>query len=144
MKSELIELGERARAFRKEGKLEQAVEVLSVMIQREPGWEHGACQYEMAICCEGLGRTTEAQAYFRGALSYDPASPIFLGGLASHLYLHGEASEAFEAHLNLLRTEISSGDTYGAEQTKIAIAALGRRLGLTDEEIEARIRDMSA
>lgn len=140
MGSELVELEGEARAFRKQGRFADAIRVLSTIVQREPGWEHGLCHYEMAICYEGLGMYQEARDCFRRALSFEPNNTIYLGGLASHLYLHGSAIEAFEAHLNLLRSEASVRDVYGMEQTKIALNALAKKLGLSEQEARNRLK----
>jgi tetratricopeptide (TPR) repeat protein len=139
MQQELVALEARARDLRKASKFEEAIQILLIIVQREPGWEHGLCHYELAICYESLGKLAEAREFFKKALSYEPRNTIYLGGFAAHLYLHEQSFEAFQAHLDLLRVEVEDCDAHGVKQTKIALATLGKKLGMSDEDMQGRI-----
>lgn len=73
------------------------------------------------------------------ALQYEPENTIFLGGLASFLYLHGEPEKAFEAHLQLLKLEKMAGNVADVESLKTPLRALGEKMGLSQIEVTDRI-----
>jgi Flp pilus assembly protein TadD len=139
--AELRLLWKEAFAQRDAGHLEKAVATFMKLVGLRPDFEHGQAIYHLACCCEDLGRFVEADQRFREALSYEPANPYFLGGWASFLYLHGDTAEALEVHLRLLR---ENKGFRNREQTKIALASLGKRLGLSTEELAERMAKAEA
>ncbi len=118
---------------------ERAIEVFTQILRQQPDWEHGLCHYEIALCYEELGKSEDAEKAFRRALQYEPENDVYLGGLASFLYVAGKCEEAFKAHLDLLRLKASNRDQAGIETTKTALNALGRKLGMTEAEVTASI-----
>src|SRR5579862_9542454 len=98
----LRELEQRALGLKMEGRVSEAADLLSDLLQREPSWEHGYGAYTLANCLEDLHKLEAARAAYLHALSHNPRDRIFMGGYASFLYLHGDATEAFDWHLKLL------------------------------------------
>jgi tetratricopeptide (TPR) repeat protein len=140
MKHHLVELDRKALSFREEGKLKEAAELFSAIVREQPDWEHGVGFYDLGICYEDLGQLEKAEEAYRSALRYQPANRDFLGGYASFLYLHGDPEKAFRAHLELLEIERINKDNEEMERTRIALRALGKKMGLSDAEIESRIQ----
>ncbi len=135
----LIELERKAFELRNAGRMKEAAEILSVIVRVRPDWEHGAAVYSLASCHEDLGELEEAETRYRQALRYGPASPIFLGGYASFLYLHGEARKAFVSFLRLLVVERMNRNQAGVRNALEALQSLGRKMGLSVEEVSARV-----
>ena len=119
---------------------ERAIELFSAIVQQQPDWEHGICYYELGICYEELENLKEAERCFRKALSYDPNYYLYLAALASFLYLHGDSREAFNAHLDLIKIDARNRDQRGMEKAQVALRALGKKLGMADEEVLENIR----
>src|SRR5713101_2028982 len=91
MKSHLIETDRKALQLRNTGHLKEAAELFATIVKEQPDWEHGTAFYNLAGCYEDLGELTLAEQCYRDALRYEPKNPHFLGGLASFIYLHGDA-----------------------------------------------------
>ena len=142
MSHHLVELERRALDLRNSGFLEEAAELFAKIVDEQPDWEHGMGFYNLANCYEDLGRIEMAEASYKAALRYEPENTIFLGGLASFLYLHGEPEKAFEAHLKLLKLEKRSKHETEAESLKTPLQALGQRIGLSEAEVTRRINSV--
>lgn len=140
MSADLVDLERRALAARNAGDIGEAARLFAMIVKDQPDWEHGMAAYGLACCYEELGEFALAEQYFREALKHEPENSFFLGGLASFLYLHGDPAESFDYHLTLLKVERKNRDHRGAESTKIALEALGKRLGLSDEAIAEKLR----
>jgi hypothetical protein len=76
---------------------------------------------------------------FEQALNYEPRNPIFLGGLASFLYLHGDPREAFAKHLALIKLERSLGNEAKVLSIAQALRTLGQRIGLPPAAVDGLI-----
>jgi Flp pilus assembly protein TadD len=135
----LVDLERKAFELRNAGRMQEAAEVLSVIVRVRPDWEHGAAVYSLASCYEDLGDLEQAENRYRQALRYGPASPIFLGGYASFLYLHGEARKAFASFLRLLIVERANRNQAGVRNALVALQSLGRKMGLSVDDVSARI-----
>src|SRR5262245_22463152 len=110
MSSHLVDIERRALEARNlAGDIRKAAE-LATIVKEQPGWDHGSATYNLACCYEDLGELSLAEQYFREALQYEPENSIFLGGLASFLYLHGDPAVAFDCHLALLKVDRKIGD----------------------------------
>jgi len=86
---DLLGLEQRAVGAMNAGHLKEAAVFYAEIIAQNPGWEHGTALYGLACCYEDLGELRLAEECYRRALSYEPENPIFIGGLASFLHLHG-------------------------------------------------------
>jgi Flp pilus assembly protein TadD len=128
MKYQLIEIEEKALALQRSGQLREAIEQFAAIAKEQPDWEHGTVFYHLACCYEDLSEFSSAEQSYRNALVYQPKNPIFLGGLASFLYLHGDPAAAFEAYRNLLEIESRSGNQKGIQAAETALKALGGRI----------------
>ncbi|BCA05227.1 Tfp pilus assembly protein PilF [Bradyrhizobium diazoefficiens] len=89
---DLLELEKLALGAMNAGHLKEAAALYAEIVALNPGWEHGAALYSLACCYEDLDELTSAEECYRRALSYEPESPTFIGGLASFLHLHGSQS----------------------------------------------------
>jgi tetratricopeptide (TPR) repeat protein len=136
----LGELERRAIDFRNSGHLEKAAELFSAIVQEQPDWEHGMGFYDLAVCSEDLGRLELAEECYNAALRFETANPIFLGGLASFLYLHGEPEKAFSSYLRFLEVGGMGKDQKGVE---IALQVLGKKMGLSEAEVTERINKVA-
>jgi tetratricopeptide (TPR) repeat protein len=139
MNKYLITLEQKGLELRKAGRLAEAAEIFAIIVKEQPDWEHGTGFYNLATCYEDLGELALAEQGYREALRYEPKNPYFLGGLASFLYLHGDTNQAFASHLDLLEVERASGNQRGMQITRIALEALGKKMGLKEEDIARRI-----
>lgn len=139
MKKHLVDLEKRAFEFKNSGRLREASCFLEQILEEEPHWEHGYGAYLLAECYEEQGDFGKAQIAYERAVETNPSDPVFAGGYAAFLLLHGDASKAFDSHLRLYSIEIAQGDRNGAASTMIALKELGSRLGLSQEVIEDRI-----
>jgi Flp pilus assembly protein TadD len=135
----LTELEKKACQLRNAGRLKEAAKIFSLIVYERPDWEHGTAVYGLADCHEDLGEFELAEARYREALRYGPTNPIFLGGYASFLYLHGDARQAFAVHLDLLLVERTNRNQMGIENAIVSLRSLGKRMGLSQDEISARI-----
>jgi Flp pilus assembly protein TadD len=140
MNSNLVDIERRALEARNAGDIREAARLFAAIVKDQPDWEHGTGAYNLACCCEDLGEFASAGQYFREALKYEPKNSYFLGGLASFLYLHGDPIEAFDYHLVLFKMHRKNGDYRDAENIKIALDVLSKRLGYSDETFAEKLR----
>lgn len=143
MNEHLIELQKRALALKNSGKPEEAAALFENILVEQPGWEHGYGAFSLAECYEEQGKFGEAKAAYENAVRHNPSDPVLLGGYASFLYLHGEASQAFDAYLRLLPIDLEQKNLQGSTATILALNELGHRLGLSKEAIDAQIARVS-
>ena len=143
MKSHLIDLERKALQLRNAGRLKEAAELFAAIVKDQPDWEHGTAFYNLACCYEDLAELALAEHCFSKALDYDPKSPIFLGGHAAFLYIHGDPSKAFSSYLNLLERHKVNNDQKGIESAMIALKTLGKQMGISDEAVAERIEKPS-
>jgi Flp pilus assembly protein TadD len=143
MKSDLINLEKKALALRNAGRLSEAVELFSTIVKEQPDWEHGAAFYNLACCYEDLGELVLAERCYGDALRYQPKNPIFLGGFASFLYLHGDPQKAFDTHLTLLEIENSNGAKDRVNSIALALNPLGEKIGLSRHAVAAKIKNIA-
>lgn len=141
MPHRLVELERRALQLKNSGRIAEAAELFSTIVKEQPNWEHGNGLHDLAQCYEDLGRLELAEDYYRAALAYEPSNYIFLGGLASFLYLHGKPEDAFDAYAKLLVIERSQGLQSVTESCMTALNALGERLGWSREMIADKIEN---
>jgi tetratricopeptide (TPR) repeat protein len=139
METFLTELETEALNFRNQGYLEKAAEIFAQIINRQPNYEHGMCFYDLANCLEHLGDFKKAEENYLAAIKYVPDDLIRLGGYASFLYLHGDPKKAFDAHLHLLFLESELDQTENVKNITLALKALGKRLGFSENEVERKI-----
>lgn len=139
MPHRLVELEGRALRLKNSGKLAEAAELFSEIVEEQPDWEHGMGLHCLGQCCERLGRLDEAKKHYLAALAYEPADNVLLGGFASFLYLHGRPEDAFDAHIKLLIRDRSVGSKEDVRSSMIALYALGDRMGWLHERTAAAI-----
>jgi len=137
----LVELETEGLNRLNQGDIEQAANIFAKIVSKLPDYEHGMCFYDLAGCLEDLGNFEKAEENYLAAIKYDPDDLIRLGGYASFLYLHGDPKKAFDAHLHLLFLESERGQTEDVENTTLAVKALGKRLGLSENEVERKINE---
>src|SRR5690349_3927613 len=137
MASHLVEIERRALQAKNKGRLREAAELYAAIVTESPGWEHGMALYNLAGCYEDLNELPSAEKYYRTALAYEPTNPIFVGGIAAFLHLHGDPIEAFNLHLSLLNLQRRNGDQAGAQSTVKAIHGLAKRIGLSEANLAA-------
>jgi tetratricopeptide (TPR) repeat protein len=138
MQSHLIDLDRKALELKKSGRLAEAAEAYATIVKERPDWEHGTAYFNLAGCYEDMDDSSLAEISYRKALVYDPNNPYFLGGLASLLYLHGDAKEAFSSYQTLFEIEKSNGNVRGMEIAKSALRTLGLKLGIPENTLEAQ------
>lgn len=133
----LVELEQEALALQNNGHFRKAATLFKKIVNEYPNYEFGSCFYSLAYCLEQLGEFEEAEKNYIKAIEYNNEDPIRLGGYASFLYLHGMPSEAFEKHIELIKLEKKLG--FDINNTIIALKALGKKIGLTENEVIARV-----
>lgn len=133
----LVELEQKALSLQNQGDYKDAADLFKRIVDENPNYEFGLCLYSLAYCLEELGELAEAKKNYIKAIEYDNEDPNRLGGYASFLYLHGNASEAFDKHIELMKLENKLG--LDVSTTIIALKRLGEKLGLTEEEVLGRI-----
>lgn len=143
MKTDLINLERKALALQKEGQLREAIELFSSIAKEQPDWEHGGVFYNLACCHEDLGEFELAERCYSDALRYQPKNPIFLGGYASFLFLHGDSQKAFDAHLTLLEIENSNGSKDRVKSIAMALNSLGEKIGLSRPAVTTKIKSIA-
>jgi tetratricopeptide (TPR) repeat protein len=139
MSQSLLELAKRALMLKNSGQHGEAAALYEVILSSQPDWEHGYGAFSLAECYEEQGDIRKAELAYETAVSTNPTDPVLLGGHASFLYLHREASQAFDAYLNLLALDLAQSNAQGAAGNVLALNELGRRMGLSQEAIDARI-----
>lgn len=136
----LIEIEQKALALQNSGEFGKAAVLFKQIIDEYPDYEFGSCFYSLANCLEGLGQYEEAENNYEKALEYDNEDPIRLGGYASFLYLHGNLSEAFDKYIELMKLEKKLG--FDFSDTIIALKTLGKKIGLTEDQIIAKVESL--
>jgi tetratricopeptide (TPR) repeat protein len=144
MKNHLIGVEQEARSAFQSGKVKEAIRLYSLIVAEDPGWEHGTAMYALAVCYEDDGDYSLAERCYRGALEYEPENLHFIGGLASFLYLHGDANEALKLHTVLFEGAVQHSDHAGAERNEIALKELGRKIGVSSADIKELIDSVTA
>jgi Flp pilus assembly protein TadD len=140
MTHHLVEMEEKALNLQNAGRFREAADLFAAIVKEQPDWEHGAGFYCLAVNCEDSGQLEKAEEAYKSALRYQPAYDIFLGGYAAFLYLHGDPEQAFTKHLELLEVQKSRKNNAAIESTTLALRAVGKKMGLSDAEIENRIK----
>ena len=92
---------ERAEAASDANRHDAAIDLAMKAITADP--THGDGYASLGRACLGLGRHKEAEEHFRHALSIEPESPWYLGGLSVCLRLQDRADEALEFTRELIR-----------------------------------------
>ena len=133
----LVQWEQEAINLMNHGDRENAILLFKKITNACPDYEYGICFYHLACCFEDLGKFKEAQENYIKAIEYDGEDHIRLGGYASFLYLHGNASDAFEKYIELIRLEKNKG--FDSSNTLAAIKELGKKIGLTENEVIARM-----
>jgi len=139
MAHRLIELEQKALRLQDAGKHKEAAELFAALVNEQPDWEHGQGFYSLAINYEDSGQRDKAEEAYKAALRFQPAYDIFLGGYAAFLYLHRDPKTAFRAHLELLEIEKINNDAAAVKSTTLALRTVGKKMGLSEAEIESRI-----
>jgi len=138
-RGELISLEGRAIALQRSKSYQDAARLWETIIEADPEWEHGLAHFSLAGCYERLGEIVKSKEQYLEALR-DELHPLYLGGLASLLYLHGGAEEAFETYLQYLQLEaFNHASAELIREVAPALWALGERLGLSRVAIDDRI-----
>ena len=127
----------RAVDFQRAGDWASAAKEWESLIANDPGWEHGRALNGLAGCYSYLGRILEAKAFYLRALEVEP-DPLYLGNLASHLYLLGDPAEALEMNLQYVQFAMADGLENLADETLPGNLQLADRLGLSQEIAESR------
>jgi tetratricopeptide (TPR) repeat protein len=130
-----IELEKKGIAALNQKKNQEAVELFEKITQISPEYEHGMGFYNLACSLEEVGEINRAQKAYEEALFYLPDDRIRMGGYASFLYLHGNAREAFEAYLKLLKIYIKDNDSVGILGCRQALHSLGHKMGWNSDEV---------
>ena len=133
----LVEREQKALSLQNQGDYKGAADIFKKIVDEYPSYEFGLCFYSLAYCLEEIGELVEAKKNYIKAIEYDNEDPVRLGGYASFLYLHGNALEAFDKHLELMKLENKLG--LEVSKTIIALKELGEKLGLTEEEVLHKI-----
>ncbi len=144
METFLTELETEAFNLLNQNQIKQAANLFAQIVSNQPDYEHGMCFYNLASCLEDLGDFKKAEENYLAAIKYDPDDLIRLGGYASFLYLHGDPKKAFDAHLHLLRLERHWNLEEEMENTRLALKALGKRLRLSENEVERQINEQAS
>lgn len=135
----LVELERRALDLQNSGKPQEAAELFSAIVKERPDWEHGMGFYNLAGCYEDLGRLELAEECYYAALRYQPAYDVFLGGLASFLYLHGKPEKAFNAYLEVLKVCKKNNSENGVERCITGLKELGKKMGWPETVVTEKI-----
>lgn len=140
----LVDIERRALDLQNSGQTEEASELFSAIVEEQPDWEHGMGFYNLAGCYEDLGRLELAEKCYYTALRYQPNYDVFLGGLASFLYLHGEPEKAFSAYLEVLKVSKGNNDEDGVERCITGLIALGKKVGWSEATVFEKISERLA
>ncbi|MGB6976176.1 MAG: tetratricopeptide repeat protein [Gammaproteobacteria bacterium] len=140
MTNHLVTLAQEALKLQKMGDLREAIKLYEMIIKENPNYEFGICFYSIAYCQKELGEIEKARENYLKVLEYDDEDDIRLGGFASFLYQYGNPKEALEAHLKLLKFE--NKWRFDSSKTLIAINALAKKIGLSDQEVEKLIKNL--
>ena len=114
--------------------------MLEQLTEIRPDWEHGVAQLTLAQCYESERLFEKARAAFERAVAIDPDSQVFVGTLASHLFMHGDPKDAFQCFAKLYALERFSGaESDVLDSTLSSLRILAERAGIELSEVE-RIR----
>lgn len=137
-----VELEQAALALMHQGNLLDAIKRLTLLLEGFPDWEHGMGHHLIAPCYEDTESFDLAREHYLEALKIEPKNRNWLGGYASFLYLHGDASEAFEVYLTALATEREFLHIEGEKGCLTALAVLGKKLGMSEAEVKRRVAEI--
>ncbi len=140
MPHSLVKLDQEALQLKNSGRISEAAELLSVIVEQQPNWGNGLGFLNLARCYEDLGQFEKAAKSYRAALQYAPASELILGGYASFLYLHGKPEDAFDAYVKLLRGYWDENSEDDISSCMLALNALGGRLGWSRDMVAEKLR----
>ena len=121
-----------ARQERDTGNYTHALALFHEILSMDPDYEHGLCYFEIAGIYEDQNNFKLAEDNYRKALQQEPDNTVYLGGLASLFYLHGNPQDALEVYLELFRLEAEQQ----RETMLPAIHRLGERLGISPDNME--------
>jgi tetratricopeptide (TPR) repeat protein len=140
MSSHLVDIERRALEARKAGDIREAARLFATIVKEESDWDHGSATYNLACCYEDLGKLALAEQYFREALKYEPENSIFLVGSLRFFTCTAIQLRPLTVTSPLRKVHRKNGDRRGAESTRIALGALGKGLGLSDEALAEKLR----
>lgn len=135
---ELAKIENEALRLKNKGQLKEAARLFQSILDEAPEWEEGKAQYWLAQCLEDINRTDDARSAYLKAIEIDPSYTDFIEGYGNFLQVHGEADEAFTWNLEALRMAQSFSESRQGP-IKAAVFELGKKLGLSEEEISDRI-----
>jgi tetratricopeptide (TPR) repeat protein len=138
---DLIELEQKALSLQRSGKIREAAHAFAMLVKEQSDWEHGTGFYSLACCQEKLGQLDFAENSYLEALRLWPNNPYFLGGYAAFQASHRDPQSAFDTYLKLLEVERKNRSPHGvfAESAMTALKTLGKKMGLSDEDIAKKI-----
>ena len=141
MNDTVIQWEQEALAYIRNG-YEKAAKLYQKIIDKNPRYKCGFCFYDLAGCLERLDKLQEAEKNYIKALEYDPASNYMLSDYAEFLYLYGDPAKAFHVFLNLYKLEKEWGNQQRQDSSISALKDLGKKIGLTDKEVMAKIDEV--
>jgi tetratricopeptide (TPR) repeat protein len=113
MTNDLIDLERRGLDLRNAGRLREAAELFSRIVEEQPDWEHGTGFYDLAVCYEDLGEIQLAEQAYK--------------------------ERAFGCYLLLLEVDRINKDDAGVKASETALRALGEKIGISQVEVDERI-----
>lgn len=126
----------RAVKLRASGKCAEAVEAWVSLLVWIPEDLQASVHDALAGCYEDLGQFEKAESHAQKALEIEPKNSSYIGNYASFLYLHGDPTRALTEYLNALQAYTADFGKDARKRLAPAIRELGRRLGLSNEEVE--------
>ena len=131
----LLDLEKKGLAALSQKKYREAAAFFDKITQISSGYEHGMAFYNLACALEEIGEIKRAREAYEKAIFYAPDDHIRLGGYASFMYLHGNANEAFEAYLSLLKIYNGDNDSDGISSCHQALYSLGNKMGWSRDKV---------
>lgn len=135
----LLSIEKRAMSALNAGNFDCAITFFRELLKAQPDYEHGLPHYYLAHALEETGDIKAAREEHEKALSFSPDDPIWLGGYASFLYLHGAPNEAIDAYVRLAKAERLLNPKADVSDIAQALAALAEKAGLSKPDILKRL-----
>lgn len=129
----------RATELENQGLLREAIALWEQLVESVADWEHGLAWHSLANCYEDVGELARSEAAHLRAIEVEPDNSTWVGGYSSFLFLHGDPSAALEQHLRWIEVERARGAKDPHARLQPVLQALGKRVGISQSEIESRI-----
>lgn len=137
----LNDLEEQARQAADGGRYLKAKQLYTELLDREPYWEKGQGDFELATVHKQLDEVDDAISRFRSAIDQQKNSQMFWQGLVEYLFEQKLYDECFTSIVDLAEYTESAGEDSMDDVFIQHLLKLGNAWNISAKEIQTKVRE---